>query len=111
MVVTLLQQDFEKYLKLVFQSGSSSFKYLQNCYSTKDVKNQGIPVAMALSEGFLDGKGVCRVHGGGFAGTIQAYVPVDKADDYKNFMESLLGKNTVKRLKIREASAGPVLLT
>ena len=111
MIDCLLQNNFENYLELVSQSGNSSFKNLQNCYSTSYTKKQGIPIGLALSEGFLNGNGVCRVHGGGFAGTIQAYVPNEKAEDYKIFMESLFGENSVQRLMIREASAGPVLLT
>jgi len=111
MVETLLQNDFEKYMKLISRSGNSSFKFLQNCYSPSFVQKQGIPVALAMSEGFLDGKGVCRVHGGGFSGTIQAYVPNQIADNYREFMESLFGEDSVQPLKIREASAGPVLLT
>lgn len=111
MIDCLLQNDLDTYMKLVSRSGNSSFKYLQNCYSPTYVKNQGVPIGLAMSEGFLDGKGVCRVHGGGFAGTIQAYVPEESADDYKLFMESLFGEESVRAIKIREASAGPVLLT
>ncbi|MBB6481888.1 galactokinase [Spirochaeta isovalerica] len=111
MIDCLLHNDFETYLKLVSRSGNSSFKYLQNCYSAKDVKKQGIPVGLAICEGFLDGHGVCRVHGGGFAGTIQAYVPRDRAEDFQLFMGSIFGEDSVRMLKIREASAGPVLLT
>lgn len=111
MVNCLLQNDFENYLKIVSQSGDSSFKYLQNCYSPSYLKKQGISIGLALSEGFLDGRGVCRVHGGGFAGTIQVYVPGETAENYKMFMESLFGDDSVVHLRIREASAGPVLLT
>lgn len=111
MVESLLGNDFENFMKLVGRSGNSSFKYLQNCYSASYIKEQGIPIGLAMSEGFLDGKGVCRVHGGGFSGAIQAFVPNHMAEAYKNFMESLFGENSVQSLKIREASAGPVLLT
>lgn len=111
MIDCLLHNDMHNYMKLVSRSGNSSYKYLQNCYSPLFVKEQGIPIGLAMSEGFLDGKGVCRVHGGGFAGTIQAYVPEDLAEDYRMFMESLFGEDSVQSLKIREASAGPVLLT
>ena len=111
MVNCQLQNDFTEFLEISKQSGNSSFKYLQNCYSNKDIKKQGIPIGLAISEGFLNGKGVCRVHGGGFAGTIQAIVPNEIAEDYKMFMESFFGKDSVKSLRIREASAGPVLLT
>ncbi len=111
MVESLLGNDFENFMKLVSRSGNSSFKYLQNCYSAAYTEEQGIPVGLVMSEGFLDGKGVCRVHGGGFAGTIQAFVPSQMAENYQKFMESLFGEDSVQPLKIREASAGPVLLT
>ena len=111
MMNCLLQNDIDTYLKLASRSGNSSFKYLQNCYSTANVKEQGIPIGLALSEGFLDGKGVCRVHGGGFAGTIQVFVPTEISENYKIFIQSFFGEGSVQFLKIREASAGPVLLT
>lgn len=111
MVESLHENNFENFMKLVSRSGNSSFKFLQNCYSPSHLKEQGIPIGLAMSEGFLDGKGVSRVHGGGFAGTIQAFVPKHMAKDYQKFMQSLFGEESVQLLKIREASAGPVLLT
>jgi galactokinase len=111
MINSLLHNEIDEYIRLVNSSGNSSFKYLQNCYSNDFIKKQGIPIGLALSEGFLDGKGACRVHGGGFAGTILAYVPIEMAGEYKIFMESFFGEKSVKNLKIRDASAGPVLLT
>ncbi|MBN2658380.1 MAG: galactokinase [Spirochaetales bacterium] len=111
MIDSLLQNDFDTFLKLVSRSGNSSFKYLQNCYSRDNIKDQGIPVGLAICEGFLDGNGVCRVHGGGFAGTIQAYVPRERAEDFKAFTGSIFGGDAVRMVRIREASAGPVLLT
>ena len=111
MIEALLHNNVDTFLKLVSRSGNSSFKYLQNCYSTSYTKKQGIPIGLALCEGFLEGKGVCRVHGGGFAGTIQAFVPEEISGDFHLFMESLFGKDSVQLLRIREASAGPVLLT
>jgi len=111
MVECLLRNDDETYMDLVERSGNSSFKYLQNCHSPSQIRKQGIPVGLAICEGFLDGKGVCRVHGGGFAGTIQAYVPRSMAEDFRQFMGSFFGEDSVRNLKIREASAGPVLLT
>lgn len=59
--------DFEDFLKLVNESGESSYDYLQNLYSNSDVAEQGLPLAIALTKKFLNGKGACRVHGGGFA--------------------------------------------
>ncbi len=111
MVDSLIQNDINKYLNAVKSSGDSSYKFLQNCYPSGNTSSQGISIALALSEGFLDGEGVSRVHGGGFAGTIQVYVPYKRADDYRYFMESFFGANSVIPLRIRDASAGPVLLT
>jgi galactokinase len=111
MINCLLQNDMDTYMKLVSRSGNSSFKYLQNCYSSANVKEQGIPIGLALCEGFLDGKGVCRVHGGGFAGTIQVFIPTERSEDFKMFIQSFFGEGSVQFLNIREASAGPVLLT
>lgn len=111
MIDCLLRNEVDEYMKLVSRSGSSSFKYLQNCYSPSRPEDQGIPVGLALTEDFLKGKGVCRVHGGGFAGTIQAYVPAYMADDYREYMQSFFGEKSVRSLRIREAAAGPVLLT
>jgi len=111
MVDSLIHKDVNKYLEYVNISGDSSFKYLQNCYSTNNTDFQGISIALSLSEGFLEGNGACRVHGGGFAGTIQVYVPMNRADDFKIFMESFFGANSVIPLRVRDASAGPVLLT
>jgi len=111
MIHSLLHRDFDRYLHLVNKSGNSSFKYLQNCYSTAYKNKQGIPVALALSEGFLDDNGGYRVHGGGFAGSILAYVPDEMAGNYRKMMESHFGTESVIPLIIRDASAGPVLLT
>ncbi|MEG1629484.1 MAG: galactokinase, partial [Erysipelotrichaceae bacterium] len=82
-------------------SGNSSYKYLQNIYSTKDVSQQNISIALAMSEYILDGTGAMRVHGGGFAGTIQAFVPEDKLVAYKQLMDELYGDNACHILKIR----------
>ena len=60
------------------ESGLSSFMYLQNCYSVTSSKNMGVALAICLTKDFLKGEGACRVHGGGFAGTIQALIPLEK---------------------------------
>ena len=103
----LKENNFEKFLNLVNESGNSSFKYLQNIYSTKNVENQGITLALALSDIFIrqNGKGASRVHGGGFAGTIQVFLPNDLVDEYKNFIYNAFDKNAVKVLSIRNQGA------
>ena len=93
--------DFESFLKLVNESGESSYDYLQNLYSNSDVAEQGLPLAIALTKKFLNGKGACRVHGGGFAGTIQCYIPTEILADYKEMIESVFGNGSCCVLNIR----------
>ena len=97
----LAEGDFNKFLTLINESGNSSFKYLQNVYSNRFPNEQGLSLALALTERFLGGKGACRVHGGGFAGTIQAFVPMDILDEYKNMIESVFGEGNCYILNIR----------
>jgi galactokinase len=97
-----------RYLQLVNESGASSFELLQNAYSTKNVKEQGIPVALALTSNFLreaKASGACRVHGGGFAGTIQAYIPVELLESYRSVMDGIFGDDSVTVLLIRPVGA------
>ncbi len=94
-------QDFEAFLNLVNESGNSSYDYLQNLYSNSNVSEQGLPLALALTKQFLNGKGACRVHGGGFAGTIQCYIPTDILSDYKLMIEKVFGENSCCVLNIR----------
>lgn len=69
--------DFDRFLKLVLACGHSSFEYNQNAYSIQAPDQQGIPLALAVSQRVLEGRGAWRLQGGGFAGTIQAFVPLD----------------------------------
>ncbi len=98
----LKQNDFDSFLKIVNKSGNSSFRFLQNIYSDKKPTSQGMSLALCLSEFILDGKGASRVHGGGFGGTMQAYVPNDMVDVYVNKMESVFGDGCCYLLKIRD---------
>ena len=97
----LLDGDFKAFLKLVNESGQSSFDYLQNLYSTTAVKEQGLSLAIALTKQFLGEEGACRVHGGGFAGTIQCYIPTEILADYKQMIEAVYGKDSCSVLSIR----------
>lgn len=99
----LKNDDFEGFLKLIAESGNSSYKYLQNVYSTSNVHEQGISLGLALTEQFIakTGRGVCRVHGGGFAGTIQCFLPTDSIVEYKEFIEKTFGEGSCYVLKIR----------
>ena len=93
--------NFESFLELVRQSGRSSEAYLQNHYSCSDPENQAITLAVMLSRRFLGNSGAVRVHGGGFAGTIQAFVPVGLVDDYINEMNRIFGEKSCTKMKIR----------
>lgn len=101
-VKALSDGDFDEFKKWIQASGDSSFKYLQNVYANCDVQNQSVSVALALTERLLNGHGVCRVHGGGFAGTIQAFVEDDYVQTYKDGIEKYFGKDSCHVLKVRK---------
>lgn len=101
-VNALTSQDFEKFKELIIESGNSSYRYLQNVYPNCDVQNQAVSLGLALSEKVLKGKGAWRVHGGGFAGTIQAFVPNDTVAEYKERLEKLFGEGSCHVLKVRK---------
>ncbi|MCK5457581.1 MAG: hypothetical protein KAI45_10690 [Melioribacteraceae bacterium] len=100
----LKTKNITEFLNLVNESGNSSFKYLQNIFPTSDPSNQPISLALSITEDFIYniGSGTCRVHGGGFAGTIQVFIPKISIADYTETIESVFGKNSVKLLEIRE---------
>lgn len=106
MVEALNKKDVNAYLEAVKESGRSSFQFLQNAYSPTNVHEQGVALALALTETFLAGEGACRIHGGGFAGTIQAYVPKQRADEYRVYMSRIFGLENVFELRIRNEEAG-----
>lgn len=101
-VQSLKQEDFDTFKTIVKASGESSFKYLQNIYSNHYVGQQAVSLALALSENLLGTHGVCRVHGGGFAGTIQAFVEDDYVEEYKQGIEKYFGEGSCHILKIRK---------
>jgi galactokinase len=107
---SLRENNFDEFLKYIKDSGDSSFKWLQNIFSTKNVQEQGVTLALAFSEKFISdkGEGACRVHGGGFAGTIQVFMPDKFVEEYKNYIEEVIGKGKVMILNIR--SEGSVCL-
>ncbi len=94
-------KDFSRFFSLVLESGYSSFMYLQNIFQAGDVSNQKVAVALALCQEFLEGEGAFRVHGGGFAGTVQAFVPLSKLADFKSRIEDVLGEGMCHVLSIR----------
>lgn len=101
-VSALKQGDVDLFLQHVKASGDSSYKYLQNVYSVKDVYHQNVSLALALSESILGDDGVCRVHGGGFAGTIQAFVKNEEVKTYQKYMDKIFGDGSCSVMKIRK---------
>ena len=104
-VAALKAGDFDAFLALVKQSGYSSYMYLQNVIPAGYKAHQDVAVALGLAEHFLQGRGAYRVHGGGFAGTIQAFVPRTEAAEYARFMEGVFGEGSVYVLQIRPEGA------
>ena len=104
--VVLNASDLDAYFVEVLASGKSSFCYLQNVYTTKNLKEQGLSLALCLADGYLAGKKAAyRVHGGGFAGTIQAYVPMEDVDGFRALMDGVFGEGKCIVLRIRPEGA------
>ena len=98
--------DTERFLRLVTKSGESSFKYLQNVYTTQNIKEQGLSLALAIADGYLSTRqGACRVHGGGFAGTVQVFVKNEELDGLVSLMSRVFGDDAVMTLNIRPLGA------
>jgi galactokinase len=100
-VTALENNDFQAFLKMVIESGYSSYMYNQNIFDVVHKDEQVVSLALALSEMVLKGSGAWRVHGGGFGGTIQAFVPQEKLDEYVKTLEHVYGKGTCHKLFIR----------
>ncbi|MBE6577233.1 MAG: galactokinase [Ruminococcaceae bacterium] len=102
----LLAKDLDAFFAQVLASGRSSFCYLQNVYTTKNLTEQGLSLALCLAEGYLSGnKAAWRVHGGGFAGTTQAYVPTELVEGYRALMDGVFGEGACIVLRIRPVGA------
>ena len=97
----LKRRDFEAFLELVRQSGRSSALYLQNIVPTGSVRHQELLAAIALCEHILAGRGAVRVHGGGFGGTVQAYVPLDMLGQFRDSVNALLGQERCRVVRVR----------
>lgn len=110
LVHALKNEQFENFLLSVRESGDSSYKYLQNVYANSDVKHQCLSVALEVAESSLHRKGACRVHGGGFAGTIQAFVPLDSLKQFRMNMERVFGNGSCHILSIRNVGGCEVLM-
>ena len=102
----LLDGDIDTFFENVKASGRSSFCYLQNVYTNKNLTEQGLSLALCLAERILDGeRAAWRVHGGGFAGTIQAFVPMAKVPEFKSAMDACFGEDACIVLNVRPIGA------
>ena len=106
-VRALKENRFGDFLDGITSSGNSSWKWLQNCYTNSNVQEQGISIALALTEMFIAEKkrGACRIHGGGFAGVIMAMLPNDLVDEYVTKIEKAMGEGSAYRMSIRPYGA------
>lgn len=106
-IKALKENDFGAFLAGITESGNSSWKWLQNCFTNHSYQEQGITIALALTELFLKEKkcGACRVHGGGFAGVIMAMMPEELVEEYVAYIEKALGEGNAYRMSIRPYGA------
>ena len=103
------RHSFDRFLQLIIEGGHSSFEFNQNAYSIKNPQEQGVPLALAISQKVLNGRGAWRLQGGGFAGTIQAFVPDALIKRYCAAMEALFGPGCCYLLSLREQGAVRVM--
>lgn len=109
-VQALEANDMPRFLRLIDESGASSWKLLQNCYLPADAQVQSLTLGLALSQVLLQGQGACRVHGGGFAGTFQVFVPEPLLEGYLQPMRRIFGDQACQPLQIRPVGATVVRL-
>lgn len=98
---SLSKGDFDEFKAIIIESGKSSYMYNQNCFTLSNPSEQPVALALCIMEELLKGKGAYRVHGGGFAGTVQAFVPVDETDVFVGAMRKVFGENSCYILKVR----------
>ena len=101
----LIDKRLSDFFGAINESGASSFKYLQNVYTTQNVTEQGLSLALALADGYLGGEGAYRVHGGGFAGTVQVFVKKDRLDGLRALMDSVFGEGSACAFNVRPLGA------
>ena len=97
----LKEKDFSAFLEIIKESGRSSWMYLQNITPAGAIQHQEVAVALAMCDTLLAGRGAYRVHGGGFAGTVQAFVPEDMLEEFRAKIEAVLGEGACHILSIR----------
>ena len=105
----LTQGDFKTFLRMVGESGGSSFQYLQNVYTVREPQRQEVSLGLAVSESVLGGHGAARVHGGGFAGTIQAFVENGYVERYRRALDGVFGGGACQVLEVRNEGGIRVL--
>lgn len=105
----LKSRDINGILQVMSKSGNSSYKYLQNAYASSDIKNQAVAIALAMSEEIIGDNGICRVQGGGFAGTIQVIIEQELVNDYIDKMGSIFGKDAIMPVEIRNSGTKVIL--
>ena len=105
----LRKGDFQQFLALVRDSGASSMDLLQNIYPSGDPSERSLSLALALCRRLLEKDGAWRVHGGGFAGTVQAFVPVEQLESFRQKMEAVFGAGTCHDLSVRPAGGIKVM--
>ena len=108
-VAALRANDFDTFLKLIRESGHSSWMYLQNVIPAGYKEHQDVAVALALCQHYLNGRGAYRVHGGGFAGTVQAFVPFDLLETFRAGIDAALGEGACHVLSIRPQGGVPAV--
>lgn len=108
-IAALESNNFDDFKKVINESGRSSYMYNQNVYTPKNPAEQKISLALCISEGILGVDGAYRVHGGGFAGTIQAFIPAELLEEYKNSIETVFGKGSCHVLIIRPVGGTRVM--
>ena len=102
------KDEFARFQQLVIEGGHSSFEFNQNAYSIKAPQEQGVPLALAISQRVLAGRGAWRLQGGGFAGTIQAFVPRAALEEYRQAIDAVFGEGACHVLSVRNYGAVPV---
>ena len=100
--------NFSRFLTLAYASGRSSAQYLQNVVPTGQTADQALMLAIALSEHILNGRGAVRVHGGGFGGTAQAFVPLDTLNEFKTRVDAVLGEGACRVLTVRPVGGAKI---
>jgi galactokinase len=100
-IEALKNNDVQTYFDLVMESGRSSWTLLQNVVPNGETRHQNMAIALALADKLLEGKGAYRVHGGGFAGTIQAFVPKEMVDVFRKGIDAALGRGSCHVLSVR----------